>query len=581
MRIRSIYNGEVRDEQIGQEITVYGWVNSRRDHGGLIFVDLRDRTGLLQLVFDPSINKESFDVAENLRSEFVIGVTGVVRNRGEGLENPKLATGTVELAVHDITLFNRSKTPPIYIDDHAKIGDEVRMKYRYLDLRRPSKMNNLLLRSKATHSIRRFLDQEGFIDIETPYLAKSTPEGARDYLVPSRVHEGEFYALPQSPQLFKELLMTSGFDRYYQVVRCFRDEDLRGDRQPEFTQVDLETSFLPAEEIQRITEELLKQVLLDTLGIEIETPFPRMPYDEAISRFGSDKPDTRFGLELIDVSDVVAKSDLQVFKKAEQVKAINLKGLASEYSRKDADNLANFVARYGAKGLAWLKVDGEDLKGPIAKFLVEEKEELNERLDAKDGDIIFLCADKKSVVADSLGALRNHFGKKHQLIDQSKFDFLWIVDWPMFEYSEEEKRYKAMHHPFTLPQADTIQYLQSDLSKVRAEAYDIVLNGYELGGGSLRIHEKELQTQVLKAIGLPLEKAQEQFGFLLDAMDYGFPPVGGLALGLDRFIMLLAGEENIREVIAFSKNNQAIDVLSNAPSEVSQVQLNELGLKIK
>ena len=585
MKKRSIYCGLVTEELVGKEITLHGWVQKRRDHGGVIFIDLRDREGVMQVVFNPQHNQAAFEIADTLRPEYVIEVTGTVALRGEGLTNPNLKTGTMELEVHQVELLAKAKTPPIYIEDDKVASDELRMKYRYLDMRRKPVLENLRLRHKTTRAIREYLDTEGFIDVETPYLAKSTPEGARDYLVPSRVHEGSFYALPQSPQTFKQLLMGGGLDRYYQIVRCFRDEDLRGDRQPEFTQVDIETSFLSAEEIQEMMEGLLKKVMKDTLGVEVTTPFPRLSFAEAMNRYGNDKPDTRFALELIDVADIVKDSDLKVFSTVVEngghVKALNLKGLADEYSRKDADSLAQFVAKYGAKGLAWLKVEEDGLKGPIAKFLVNQETELRERLDAEVGDIIFFCADKPSVVAQSLSELRLHFGRKHDLIDQSKFNFLWVVDWPLLEYDEDANRYVAMHHPFTRPVNEDFNALLEDPAAAKAQAYDIVLNGYELGGGSLRIYRRDMQEAMFNVLGFTKESAQEQFGFLMDALDYGFPPHGGIALGLDRLVMLLAGEDNIREVIAFPKNGSAMDTMTQAPSPVSEQQLQELSLKIR
>ena len=585
MKKRTIYCGLVTEELVGKEITLHGWVQKRRDHGGVIFIDLRDREGVMQVVFNPQHNQAAFEIADTLRSEYVIEVTGTVALRGEGLTNPNLKTGTMELEVHDVELLAKAKTPPIYIEDDKVASDELRMKYRYLDMRRKPVLENLRLRHKTTRAIREYLDTEGFIDVETPYLAKSTPEGARDYLVPSRVHEGSFYALPQSPQTFKQLLMGGGLDLYYQIVRCFRDEDLRGDRQPEFTQVDIETSFLSAEEIQEMMEGLLKKVMKDTLGVEVTTPFPRLSFAEAMSRYGNDKPDTRFALELIDVADIVKDSDLKVFSTVVEngghVKALNLKGLADEYSRKDADSLAQFVAKYGAKGLAWLKVEEDGLKGPIAKFLVNQETGLRERLDAEVGDIIFFCADKPSVVAQSLSELRLHFGRKHELIDQSKFNFLWVVDWPLLEYDEDANRYVAMHHPFTRPVNEDFNALLEDPAVAKAQAYDIVLNGYELGGGSLRIYRRDMQEAMFNVLGFTKESAQEQFGFLMDALDYGFPPHGGIALGLDRLVMLLAGEDNIREVIAFPKNGSAMDTMTQAPSPVSEQQLQELSLKIR
>ena len=585
MKRRTEYCGLISETLVGQTVTLDGWVAKRRDHGGVIFIDLRDREGIMQVVFNPARNQEAFEIAEKLRSEYVIQVTGEVAYRGEGLENPNLKTGKFELLVDEVEVFSQAKTSPIYIDDEQKASEELRLKYRYLDIRRRPVLENLRLRHKATRSIREYLDGEGYIDVETPILAKSTPEGARDYLVPSRVHEGSFYALPQSPQTFKQLLMGAGLDRYYQIVRCFRDEDLRGDRQPEFTQVDIETSFLSAEEIQEMMEGLLKKVMKDTLDVDVQTPFPRISFAEAMARYGNDKPDTRFDLELIDVSDIMKDSDLKVFsscvENGGEVKVLNLKGLASEYSRKDADSLADFVAKFGAKGLAWIKVEEDGLKGPIAKFLVNQEAAFRERINAEVEDIVFFCADKPEVVAQSLSELRLHFGKKHNLIDTNKFNFLWVVDWPLLEHDAEEDRYVAMHHPFTRPVNEDFQVLIDDPASAKAQAYDIVLNGYELGGGSLRIYRRDMQEAMFKVLGFTKESAESQFGFLLDALDYGFPPHGGIALGLDRLVMLLAGEDNIREVIAFPKNSSAVDPMTQAPSEVSAKQLDELSLKIK
>ena len=577
---RSMYAGRVREEHIGQEITLKGWVARRRDLGGLIFIDLRDREGIMQLVINPEkVSAEVMGTAESLRSEFVIEVTGQVAAREQA--NDKLATGAVELNVTALTVLNTAKTTPFEIKDGIEANDDTRLRYRYLDLRRPEMLENLKLRAKVTHSIRNYLDELEFIDVETPFLSKSTPEGARDYLVPSRVNKGHFYALPQSPQITKQLLMNAGFDRYYQIVKCFRDEDLRGDRQPEFTQVDLETSFLTEQEIQDITEGLIARVMKETKGIEVTLPFPRMKYDDAMSLYGSDKPDTRFEMLLQDLTDLVKGVDFKVFSEAPAVKAIVVKGAADNYSRKDIDKMTEVAKQYGAKGLAWVKVVDGELNGPVAKFLTSIQGDLTSALGLEDKDLVLFVADTLEVANATLGALRGRIAKELGLIDNDKFNFLWVVDWPMFEWSEEEDRYMSAHHPFTLPQADTAHELEGDLAKVRAIAYDIVLNGYELGGGSLRINQKELQERMFKALGFSAEEANDQFGFLLEAMDYGFPPHGGLAIGLDRFVMLLAGEENIREVIAFPKNNKATDPMTQAPSTVALKQLEELNLQVE
>ena len=577
---RSMYAGRVREEHIGQEITLKGWVARRRDLGGLIFIDLRDREGIMQLVINPEkVSAEVMATAESLRSEFVIEVTGQVAAREQA--NDKLATGAVELNVTALSVLNTAKTTPFEIKDGIEANDDTRLRYRYLDLRRPEMLENLKLRAKVTHSIRNYLDELEFIDVETPFLSKSTPEGARDYLVPSRVNKGHFYALPQSPQITKQLLMNAGFDRYYQIVKCFRDEDLRGDRQPEFTQVDLETSFLTEQEIQDITEGLIARVMKETKGIEVTLPFPRMKYDDAMALYGSDKPDTRFEILLQDLTAVVKDVDFKVFSEAPAVKAIVVKGAADNYSRKDIDKMTEVAKQYGAKGLAWVKVVDGELNGPVAKFLTSIQGDLTSALGLEDKDLVLFVADTLEVANATLGALRGRIAKELGLIDNEKFNFLWVVDWPMFEWSEEEGRYMSAHHPFTLPQAETAHELEGELAKVRAIAYDIVLNGYELGGGSLRINQKELQERMFKALGFSVEEANDQFGFLLEAMDYGFPPHGGLAIGLDRFVMLLAGEENIREVIAFPKNNKATDPMTQAPSTVALKQLEELNLQVE
>lgn len=577
---RSMYAGRVREEHIGTHITLKGWVSRRRDLGGLIFIDLRDREGIMQLVINPeTVSAEVMATAESIRSEYVVEVTGLVEAREQA--NPNLPTGAVELKVEAITVLNTAKTTPFEIKDGIEANDDTRLRYRYLDLRRPEMLENLKLRAKVTHSIRNYLDELEFIDVETPFLSKSTPEGARDYLVPSRVNKGHFYALPQSPQITKQLLMNAGFDRYYQIVKCFRDEDLRGDRQPEFTQVDLETSFLSDQEIQDITEGLIARVMKETKGIEVTLPFPRMNYDDAMALYGSDKPDTRFEMLLQDLTELVKGVDFKVFSEAPAVKAIVVKGAADQYSRKDIDKLTEVAKQYGAKGLAWVKYSEGALNGPVAKFLTDLTSDLTAALQLQEKDLVLFVADTLEVANATLGALRVRLAKELDLIDNNQYNFLWVVDWPMFEWSEEEGRYMSAHHPFTLPQAETEHELEGDLSKVRAIAYDIVLNGYELGGGSLRINHKDLQERMFKALGFTEEAANEQFGFLLEAMDYGFPPHGGLALGLDRFVMLLAGEDNIREVIAFPKNNKATDPMTQAPSVVSEKQLDELNLQVE
>ncbi len=584
MKKRTEYCGLITEAYIGQEITIKGWINRRRDLGGLIFIHLRDREGIMQIVFNQEKNAELFELAESMRHEYIIEATGTVVLREEDQVNPNIGTGTIELEVTEAAILAKAKTPPFTIDDDQPVADELRMKYRYMDLRKGRMMKNLKLRHQTTKAIRNYLDNEAFLDVETPYLTKSTPEGARDYVVPSRVYPGTFYALPQSPQLFKQLLMGAGVDRYYQIVRCFRDEDLRGDRQPEFTQVDLETSFMSAEEIQTLTEGMMQKVVKETLGQDIQVPFPRMSYDEAMGRFGSDKPDTRFGLELIDLQEFAQNTSFKVFQQAlengGQVKGLNLKAKADNFSRKDMDGLTDYIKQYGAKGLAWVKVTEEGLNGPVAKFFAEDSETLVAAMSAEPGDLLMFVADKKEVVAQSLGELRLKFGREFKMIDESKLDFLWVVDWPLLEYDEDEKRYVALHHPFTRPKEEDVQLMEEHPEQVRAQAYDIVLNGYEIGGGSLRINTREMQEKMFEALGFTPEEAEQQFGFLLGAFDHGFPPHGGLALGLDRLVMILAGETNIREVIAFPKNGKAFDPMTNAPSEVSDRQLNELSLRL-
>lgn len=575
-----MYAGHVREEHIGRTIVLKGWVSRRRDLGGLIFIDLRDREGVMQLVINPEdVSGDVMATAERLRSEYVIEVEGSVEARQQA--NDKLATGAVELKVSGLTILNTAKTTPFEIKDGVEVSDDMRLRYRYLDLRRPEMLESFKLRAKTTHVIRNYLDNLGFIDVETPMLTKSTPEGARDYLVPSRISQGHFYALPQSPQITKQLLMNAGFDRYYQIVKCFRDEDLRGDRQPEFTQVDLETSFLSEQEIQDIVEGMIAKVMKDTKGIEVKLPFPRMAYDDAMNHYGSDKPDTRFDMLLQDLTDLVKEVDFKVFSEAQAVKAIVVKGHADDYSRKDIDKLTEFAKQFGAKGLAWLKVVDGAFTGPIAKFLTGVESKLTESLQLEHNDLVLFVADTLEVANNTLGTLRTRIAKELDMIDMSQFHFLWVVDWPMFEWSEEEERYMSAHHPFTLPTQESAHELEGDLAKVRAVAYDIVLNGYELGGGSLRINQKDMQERMFKALGFTKEEASDQFGFLLEAMEYGFPPHGGLAIGLDRLVMLLAGKDNIREVIAFPKNNKASDPMTQAPSLVSEKQLEELQLQIE
>ncbi|WP_429842811.1 aspartate--tRNA ligase [Brevibacillus sp. FIR094] len=579
---RTVHGGEVTTAHVGQEVVLNGWVQKRRDLGGVIFIDFRDRTGIVQIVFNPEYNKEAWEAADKVRSEYVLVVKGKVVNRAPEAVNPKLKTGEVEVHISEIEILNDAKTPPFLIEDEIEVDEQVRLKYRYLDLRRPEMQRSLILRSKAAKAFRDYLDENSFVEVETPILQKSTPEGARDYLVPSRVHPGEFYALPQSPQLFKQLLMVSGLERYYQIARCFRDEDLRADRQPEFTQVDIETSFLSMEEILPMMEKMVAHVFKQTVGVDVPTPFPRLTYADAMARYGSDKPDVRFGMELTDVSDLVATSDFKVFAAAVagggQVKAINAKG-CGHYSRKEADDLGKFASRYGAKGLAWIGFKDGEIKGPIAKFFKEEEiNEMKARLAVEEGDLLLFVADKPKVVADALGALRSKLGAELGLIDQSQFAFLWVVDFPLVEWDEDAKRYVALHHPFTRPKDEDLHLFDTDPGQMRAQAYDMVLNGYELGGGSMRIFKRDVQEKMFTTLGFTLEEARKQFGFLMDAFEYGTPPHGGIALGLDRLIMLLAGRTNLREVIAFPKTASASDLMVNAPDVVDGKQLKELSI---
>ncbi|ELD8070346.1 aspartate--tRNA ligase [Staphylococcus pseudintermedius] len=587
MAKRTTYCGSVTEELLGQEITLKGWVHNRRDLGGLIFVDVRDREGYVQVVFNPAFSKEALEVAERIRSEYVVEITGTVTKRDDETINPKIKTGQVEVQAKSIEIINQSETPPFSInEENLNVDENIRLKYRYLDLRREKLAQTFKMRHQITRSIRQFLDGDGFYDVETPVLTKSTPEGARDYLVPSRVHDGEFYALPQSPQLFKQLLMISGFDKYYQIVKCFRDEDLRADRQPEFTQIDIEMSFVEQEDVMQLGEAMVKNVLADVKGIEMTDAFPRMTYTEAMSRYGTDKPDTRFGMELLDVSELGQIMDFKVFKGAVesggQVKALVVENAAADYTRKDIDGLTEFVNIYGAKGLAWVKVVEDGLNGPIARFFEDAHvTKLQALTGAKAGDLVLFVADSKDVVAQSLGALRNKLGKERGLIDPEQYNFLWVTDWPLLEYDEEARRYVAAHHPFTSPKVEDIDLLETAPEQAQAQAYDLVLNGFELGGGSIRIHDGELQQRMFKALGFSDEAAQEQFGFLLDAFKYGAPPHGGIALGLDRFVMILSGRTNLRDTIAFPKTASATDLMTDAPSPVSERQLDELSLRIK
>lgn len=582
---RTEYAGRIDEKYVGKKVVVKGWVSKRRDLGNLIFIDVRDRMGVVQCVFSGEKNNELHELASTLRNEFVISIEGEVVLRNENTVNDKITTGKVEIIADKLEILSKAKTLPFVLDDASLSSEELRLKYRYLDLRRTELAEVLHLRSKITKATRDYLDNNMFVDVETPILTKSTPEGARDYLVPSRVHPGEFYALPQSPQLFKQLLMVAGFDRYYQVARCFRDEDLRADRQPDFTQIDMEMSFMSQEEILTMIEGLIAHVMKEVKGIDVVTPFPRLDYEEAMERFGSDKPDTRFGMELKDVSDLVKNLDFKVFSNAVEqggaVKCIVAKGCAEQYSRKDIDALGKYVANYGAKGLAWVKVTEEGLNGAIAKFFTDEvAQELVARVDAEVGDIILFAADSKKVCYASLGALRQKLATDLDLIDKDKYNYLWVVNWPLLEYDEERGKYSAAHHPFTMPKIEDVELLETAPEKAYAQAYDIVLNGYELGGGSIRIYDKDVQSSMFKALGFSEEEAKSQFGFLLDAFEYGVPPHGGCALGLDRFVMLLAGRDNLRDTIAFPKTAAAADPMTQAPAPVDLEQLLELNIAL-